>query len=224
MNTRSIPLGAVSAILAALFASGCASAGTLTPGYLGNNQFTVSPGAHNAILGFDSSRRAAYLSLDDAGHIVGVCAEPPPETAATLGTSYNVSASGQATAAGGVTGGGAVTVNGTTVQNVTDLAKTTSETLFLREILFRRCEARMNRHPGHGEDAVRDEHMKKDAADDAFFTALMKTYVELSTAHTASAPSASTQTASKAPAPAPAPATPAPAAPAPAPVALTQRK
>jgi hypothetical protein len=184
MKTVFLPLGATSAMVVALFAGGC-NPFTQTAGYLGRSQFTASSDEHNGILGFDSNRRAAYLTLDDKGRILGICSEPPPDTAATLALSANVNASGQATAVGGATGQGTFSVNGSMSQNVTELAKITSDTLFLREVLFRRCEAKMARHSGSGGDPALES--QKDAADDTFFKDVMKSYVSLASARAASA-------------------------------------
>lgn len=170
---------------AALLTTGCGS--TETAGYFGYNQVSVENNKHHAILGLDANRRAAFVVFDKDGAIVDFCSEPPPDAATALATKLSLEASGKGQAADAVTGEGKLAAAHESAQAVTELGKKTSETLFLREILFRRCEARLSTHVNASAEVVKttdankltalaDAQKKKNDADDAFFNAVIKSY------------------------------------------------
>ena len=131
------------AIVFAVLATGCPNS-TTTPGYIGYTSLKDGAGERTVLFGFDANRRGQLARLSSSGELIDSCAEPPPDAATTLAQKASAEASAAVTTAAGATGSGKVAGSYEASQAVMELGKRSSETMFLREILFRRCEARMN--------------------------------------------------------------------------------
>lgn len=173
------------------FLAGCGA--TTTPGYIGATYIVDGKGQRTVLFGFDANRRGQIARLTSSGELIDSCSEPPPDAATTLAQKVTGEATGAVTTAAAATGEGKVAGSYEASQAVIELGKRTSETLFLREILFRRCEARMNARnvadtdarPADGKGSelkplTADEVKGKIEADDAFFTQVITTYGQLS--------------------------------------------
>lgn len=172
-------LGAL--LLAAL--SGCSS--SVTPGYIGYTGIKDGKGERTILFGFDANRRGQLARVTASGELIDSCSEPPPDAATTLAQKASGEGSGAVTTAAMATGEAKLSGNYESSQAVIELGKRTTETLFLREILFRRCEARMNARTV-AEDDKRSPELKtaeaqaKGDKDDVFFEQVIKAYSGLS--------------------------------------------
>ncbi|WP_437710578.1 hypothetical protein WMF45_37170 [Sorangium sp. So ce448] len=162
--------------------AGCGA--TTTPGYIGYTAITDNKGERTILFGFDANRRGQLTRLTASGELIDSCSEPPPDAATTLAQKASGEGSASVTTAQMATGEGKLTGSYETTQAVLELGKRTAETLFLREILFRRCEARMNAR-SVAEDDNRDAATKAAEAtargdtDDKFFFEVIKAYTGL---------------------------------------------
>ncbi|MGE0397185.1 MAG: hypothetical protein AB7T06_10730 [Kofleriaceae bacterium] len=130
----------------AIVTSACGSSGR-TPGYIGTTTITQKDEVTTMMFGFDANRRGTLVRIDNDGRLIDSCAEPPPDSTAALALKASIAGTGEsalkrgsidAEARGGASGSYEST------QSIVQLGERTAETLFLREVLFRRCEASMN--------------------------------------------------------------------------------
>ncbi|MCK6588163.1 MAG: hypothetical protein HUU21_02805 [Polyangiaceae bacterium] len=159
--------------------SGCGSG--VTPGYIGYTALRDGKGERTVLFGFDANRRGQIARLTDSGELIDSCSEPPPDAATTLAQKASAEGSGAVTTAAAATGEGKLSGAYESSQAVIELGKRTAETLFLREILFRRCEARMNARSVAQADTrtakeKAAEALTKGTADDKFFADVIAAY------------------------------------------------